>query len=197
MAHGACKKLDGQSCSLPTGCISGNCVDGFCCDSVCDGECMGCSDALTGNGQNGACDGIATNTDPEDECGFGLCDGAGVCGPQGWHWSRPKPQGNQLQEGWFFDANTFLAVGYAGMVVATDDFGVSTTFPDSGVSGKDLVINDVSFAGAKGWAVTNGGHVLYSADSGQTWVTQAACRKRPPLTSTTHIRQLPVGDRSL
>jgi hypothetical protein len=40
---------------------------------------MACSAAKKGNGSDGQCGTITTNTDPDNECPLGMCNGAGVC----------------------------------------------------------------------------------------------------------------------
>ena len=72
------EQSDGTACTRNNECQSGNCVDGFCCDSVCDGECEACSEALTG-ADDGSCSAVAADSDPDGDCGFGLCDAAGAC----------------------------------------------------------------------------------------------------------------------
>jgi hypothetical protein len=42
-ATSACKKKTGQSCVVPTDCVSGFCTDGICCESACSGSCETCS----------------------------------------------------------------------------------------------------------------------------------------------------------
>ncbi len=67
------------TCSSKSECASGYCVDGYCCDSACDGECSSCG--LPGS--QGICTPVAEGTDPNADCGDGVCggtcDGAGAC----------------------------------------------------------------------------------------------------------------------
>lgn len=82
---GVCVLPDGQPCSGPTRCLSGQCADGVCCDSACSGTCETCDDP----GFAGTCILVAPGVpdpgtcDAPDECGmFGEClqaDG-GACG---------------------------------------------------------------------------------------------------------------------
>jgi hypothetical protein len=46
-----------------------------CCGSACAGPCEACN--LPGSA--GACTAAVAGTDPANECGGGLCDGAGRC----------------------------------------------------------------------------------------------------------------------
>jgi hypothetical protein len=78
---GSCvpSKDDGQGCTAPKECTSGNCVDGLCCDTACGGVCEACTAALT-TGTDGTCSPLTGTTDPIDECaGTQVCDGAGTC----------------------------------------------------------------------------------------------------------------------
>jgi hypothetical protein len=81
---GTCKLRQGQACSAPTQCATGNCVDGFCCNTDCAGTCRACNRP----GNQGTCTFYDANTDPEGECPDdgrstckrdGMCDGAGAC----------------------------------------------------------------------------------------------------------------------
>ena len=83
------KQADGTTCSADKQCTNGHCADGVCCNTACAGTCQACTAALKGFGQNGTCDNILGNTDPENECpdqgvsscgANGLCNGAGACG---------------------------------------------------------------------------------------------------------------------
>ena len=65
----------GTACAEPTECQSGQCVDGVCCDAACDGVCQSCKVAEL----EGVCTPYDGATDPETECGGGVCDGASAC----------------------------------------------------------------------------------------------------------------------
>lgn len=43
----ACRKINGQACTMGDQCISGNCADGVCCNETCSGQCEACN--RTGN----------------------------------------------------------------------------------------------------------------------------------------------------
>jgi hypothetical protein len=78
-AAGACKSIDGQACTLPTTCLSGNCTDSVCCESTCTAQCKSC------NVPNfeGTCTDIPINmidSNASMTCNFAnACDGAGNC----------------------------------------------------------------------------------------------------------------------
>lgn len=82
---GGCSKVAiylglGADCSQGSQCASGYCVEGVCCDSSCTGTCQACTVAFKGSGTNGTCGNIAPNTDPQNECAAGDCNGLGACG---------------------------------------------------------------------------------------------------------------------
>ncbi len=75
---GACAQpgTEGLACPSDLACKSGYCVDGVCCAEVCDGLCMGCHVAYTGQ-TSGVCAPVLAGFDPYDECvGTGK---AGTC----------------------------------------------------------------------------------------------------------------------
>ncbi len=74
-----CQFDNGVACVNNADCLSNDCVDGVCCNEVCDGPCRACSAAKKGGGTDGTCDVIAVDTDPDNECAMGHCDGTGVC----------------------------------------------------------------------------------------------------------------------
>ena len=69
----------GESCGGDAQCYSGQCVDGVCCESACEGECLACSQAKTGE-SNGLCRNVSLGSDPDSEC---RDDGAASCGLNG------------------------------------------------------------------------------------------------------------------
>ena len=69
----------GQQCTADEACASGHCVEGLCCDALCDGDCMACTNALTGE-LTGSCAPVSAGQDPEDICTGPLtCNGEGAC----------------------------------------------------------------------------------------------------------------------
>ncbi len=72
------KKNNGEACSKFKSCLSGYCVDDVCCETACNEVCSACTNAKTG-AANGSCAPVSSATDPDDECGQWLCDGAGQC----------------------------------------------------------------------------------------------------------------------
>lgn len=87
---GACKKVNGQSCSNASDCLSGFCPSesgqDVCCATACTGVCTSCKAMYTG-GMDGTCGFVNDKTDPNDDCtgtcdmmsGQNCCDGAGAC----------------------------------------------------------------------------------------------------------------------
>ncbi|MBK9263491.1 MAG: hypothetical protein IPM54_27255 [Polyangiaceae bacterium] len=74
-----CKNYNGAACTSAAQCLSNYCVDGYCCNNICMGACQACSAAKKGSGNNGACGAIAVNTDPDNECAGGECNGTSGC----------------------------------------------------------------------------------------------------------------------
>jgi alpha-tubulin suppressor-like RCC1 family protein len=67
------------ACTTGAQCPTGTCSDGFCCDQKCDNKCMACSAAKKGGGLDGVCGSIAYDTDPDNDCPYGACDGKNQC----------------------------------------------------------------------------------------------------------------------
>lgn len=82
---GGAKKANGIGCGDGTECDSQLCVDGVCCASTCEGECETCN----ASGSAGVCSPQAPGTDPDAECGMGLCSGASSCALGTELWSVP------------------------------------------------------------------------------------------------------------
>lgn len=70
-------------------CADGNCADGVCCNTACEGVCVACVPAKTGQ-PNGTCAPVTIDTDLDSECtpdgdgtqkceNTGNCDGNGAC----------------------------------------------------------------------------------------------------------------------
>lgn len=74
-ASGACKLVNGQTCSAPSDCALGNCVNTVCCNSACNGGTPTCSGAsrIPNSCSTGSC-----NTTPVP-CNTGYTCSAGVC----------------------------------------------------------------------------------------------------------------------
>lgn len=68
-----------QTCTADGQCATGYCVDGFCCNTQCTNECMACSAAKKGSGVDGLCGSIKYDTDPDNECLYGACNGKNRC----------------------------------------------------------------------------------------------------------------------
>jgi hypothetical protein len=87
--NGTCVKLNGQSCTNGTECLSTYCVDGVCCNGPCNGLCQACSPELKASGAaDGVCDHAKSGTDSRNQCATaspttcqqdGVCDGNGGC----------------------------------------------------------------------------------------------------------------------
>jgi len=106
----------GSACDVPQQCASAHCADGVCCDTACDGACTSC--AIVGD--EGTCGPHPAASDPENECGFGSCDGAGSCASADHTWSQafgPDGRLTQLE----VDENGNIAV--VGQWEGTVDLG--------------------------------------------------------------------------
>jgi hypothetical protein len=78
IADNTCKPVagTGNPCNNGGECGSGNCVDGVCCNTACNGLCEVCNDPAS----KGLCIGVASGTDPANECAGGeACNGLGAC----------------------------------------------------------------------------------------------------------------------
>ncbi|HRI71329.1 MAG TPA: VCBS repeat-containing protein, partial [Polyangium sp.] len=75
---GTCQSYNSVACTQNSQCLSGFCADGVCCGNLCNQTCYACTAAKKGSGQDGVCGAIASNTDPDNECGL-TCNGAGAC----------------------------------------------------------------------------------------------------------------------
>jgi len=84
-----------------------------------------------------------------------------------WRWKNPLPQGNTLNDIHFTDSLTGYAVGRLGIILKTEDAGV-TWKPLS--SGTTNVLFAVTFTDAvTGYAVGDSGTILKTTDAGATW----------------------------
>ena len=69
----------------------------------------------------------------------------------------------------FLDANRALAIGDAGLVLATTD-GAKTWNPLT--AGTDKKLMDIAVVGNSAWVVGYNGLILHTGDAGKTWDTQ-------------------------
>ena len=87
-----------------------------------------------------------------------------------WTWRNPLPQGNNLQDVFFADANKATAVGANGTILHTTDGETSWSFR---TSGSHSLLNAVFYTDAtNGTIVGNDGVILRTADVGITWIAQ-------------------------
>ncbi len=107
-----------------------------------------------------------------------LLTAATLLGLAGCHGEQPTEWSTSLlvRTDKFFGAShvtgdTFVAVGYAGRILRTEDAGNTWVDVDSGVIWS---LNNVSFSGEYGWAVGQNGAVTHSRDGGKTWTVQTA-----------------------
>lgn len=95
-------------------------------------------------------------------------------GQQTWFWRNPLPQGNDLIAVHVFDANTIVAVGYAGTVIRTTNAGTTWTVK-SFVEGQNAYFVDVAFANQNvGYAVGFNGIIIRTTNGGVTWRSQTS-----------------------
>ena len=89
-----------------------------------------------------------------------------------WVWQNPLPQGNDLRDASFVDANTGTVVGYYGTIVRTADGGESWVIQTSGTTQN---LWGVSFSDANnGTTVGEGGTILRTTDGGNHWISQTS-----------------------
>ncbi len=84
-----------------------------------------------------------------------------------WVWQNPLPQGNALNDVYFADAQTGLAVGGGGTIIRTTDGGQTWVVLSSGTETNlrgVYLIDDLN-----GVAVGNEGLILRTTDGGNTW----------------------------
>jgi photosystem II stability/assembly factor-like uncharacterized protein len=81
-------------------------------------------------------------------------------------WERPLPA---LYGIFFLDARRGWIVGMDGVIIATEDGGLTWKRLQSGT---DKPLYSVQIRGSRGWIVGNKGIYLLSADGGQTWQAQ-------------------------
>jgi hypothetical protein len=112
---------NGEACTSGEECTSNLCVDAVCCDDACAGGCMACNVASS----LGSCSPEPGGTNPANECGAGVCDGAGACATGALDWSKTfGGDGNQ--------AGRAVAVDGAGNVVMVGRYDGSVDFGQGG-----------------------------------------------------------------
>ena len=101
------KKAAGATCQTANQCASGYCVDGVCCENACTSKCQACSNVKKGAGEDGKCEPILADRDPDEECDAdpasscqyrGSCDGTGGCAlhPKGTACGATQCNGNSV-----------------------------------------------------------------------------------------------------
>jgi photosystem II stability/assembly factor-like uncharacterized protein len=89
-----------------------------------------------------------------------------------WFWQNPWPTGRMLFATTIVDDNTVIAVGDIGLILRTEDGGVTWT---QQVSGTTQYLSGVSFTDANtGTVVGGGGTILHTTDGGATWTQQVS-----------------------
>jgi hypothetical protein len=105
---GHCRHKDGQACTDPTDCVSGNCVDTVCCDTPCTAVCHACRANLKASAANsGQCGLAAAGVDPRGNCNAEAqttCGQDGECNGSGW--CRKWGYGTSCDTATFCDGNT-------------------------------------------------------------------------------------------
>ncbi|RLB60488.1 MAG: hypothetical protein DRI90_13630 [Deltaproteobacteria bacterium] len=141
---GNCLGENGAPCVAGAECASGNCVDEVCCDGLCDGLCEACD----GAGSEGTCTPMAAGTDPDSECGAGVCDGSGACAVGDHLWS--KRFGDSATQYAFR-----MAVDTAGNSAITGYFGGTVDFgggPLTSAGGYDAYVAKFTPSGDHIWS---------------------------------------------
>ena len=111
---------------------------------------------------------------------LGLCAPAHASistGDGGWLWQNPLPQGNDLNDVAFVDAAHGWAVGMGGVILATNDGGVTWSVQRPAESANPFpfgcTLHAVTFVDLqRGWAVGDAGVILTTSDGGQHWTEQ-------------------------
>jgi hypothetical protein len=145
------KKADGIGCGDDAECQSALCVDGVCCESACDGTCETCDLAAA----EGTCSPQAPGTDPDGECGEGLCSGAAACatGTEIWTKNATGPTGSAA-----------LSVDSQGAVVVSVMGFEDVVFPDATVSGSGSRSGYVAKLSPTGDVLWSDSAALFSSD---------------------------------
>lgn len=157
-AGGSDLAANGSPCGDAAECASTQCVDGVCCDSTCEGACVACNL----DGFEGVCSPHAPATDPESECGMGVCDGVGECATGGHAWSqRFGDASDQFGNGIAAGPNGRSAI--VGAYSGSPDFG-SGALPSGGSSG-DVFVAVFEENGDLAWVNAHDGNNQDSAQA--------------------------------
>ena len=142
------------NCDTADQCQSGYCVDGVCCDAACDGVCVGCHEA----GAVGVCSASEAGSNEANECGGGVCDGAGQCAQGEVSWSDgfadvDAAAGSANSQGIDTDAsgNIYVTGFYRGSI----KMGNTVLTSDSGSA--DIFVAKFTPTGQALWARSLGG----------------------------------------
>ncbi len=141
---GTCLSANGTSCTDGSHCASGHCVDDVCCDTACNGLCLACD----APGSLGTCGPQVPGTDPDGECGGGVCDGSGGCAEGNLLWG--KRFGNSATQYAFR-----VAVDGAGNSAMTGYFAGSVDFGGGALTsagGYDIYVVKLDPAGNHIWS---------------------------------------------
>src|SRR6516164_5572664 len=91
-------------------------------------------------------------------------------GQSGWFWQNPLPQGSSLHGVAQLGSMTAVAVGGGGIILRTEDGGVTWSLRASGTT---RTLRAISFGDANtGFAVGAAGTILRTDDGGETWGAQ-------------------------
>jgi hypothetical protein len=138
--------LQGAACTTDDACANARCVDGVCCESACNAVCMSC-------GAGGVCVADAAGTDPEDECGVGVCDGSRACasGDVVWATALPSSTGSSGEE-----HPTAIALAPNGDIVVLGDFRGTLTIDNQTLtstgSSNEVFVVALNATGGPRWA---------------------------------------------
>lgn len=146
---GNCVLADGDECIEAAECLSGICADGVCCDDACEGVCESCAVG----GSEGVCTPYAAGTDPEPECGAGVCDGVNACALGEHLWSAGYGAGmDQVARAVASDIVGNVLV--AGIFRGALDFSGSNPLPT--FTGDDVFLAKLSPSGGYMWSKSFG-----------------------------------------
>jgi photosystem II stability/assembly factor-like uncharacterized protein len=87
-----------------------------------------------------------------------------------WHWQNPLPQGDNIEDVYFANQSTGWLVGAGGMILKTENGGVSWQKKTTGTT---TWLYGVYFPDAQiGWAVGEYGKIIKTTNGGNSWITQ-------------------------